>query len=252
MAPWIVAIVGSIASIVAAVLIIMLLIQPRQDQIKEEKARYDAAYDDSTQAATDAANKQLKEAQEYAADINKQWHIKEAALMPPFDVKNRTTAWHQLAQELSQNLGPSLERWIDRTGVTRLTAIAIQAPPSSPNAINGNTLQIPISGGSGAMSVRGDFRSLLSHVIKWNDFNRLVLIDQLNLTGNSPYMTASYTAKVIIFPQNPTQLGGSVEKSGTATGAGAAGGFGPGGFGPGGPGGMPPGMGGPPPGYGGR
>jgi len=241
--PIIVAVVGAIACLLAVILPFFLLIQPTQARIDAANQKYQAAYNDSTKEAQAAANKKLKDAQTYAADMRSQWHVKENNLMPPFDVSHRDTAWKQLAHELSENLGPSLERWMSHSGVVPLSSIAIQAPPNSPNGITGAPLVIPVNQ-SGQVNVGGDFRALLAHILKWNDFGRLVLIDQLKLSGNSPNMQASYTANVIIFPQNAEKLGATIAKSGadTSAGGGAAGYGGGGGYpgaggGYGGPGG---------------
>jgi len=247
--PIIVAVVGAIACLLAIILPYFLLIQPTQQRIDAANARFQAAFNDSTPAAHNTAQKQLDDAKASAADIRNQWHIKEKTLMPPFDVSHRDTAWKQLAHELSENLGPSLERWMSHAGVVQLSSIAIQAPPNSPNGITGSPIPVPVNS-SGQMTVGGDFRSLLAHVLKWNDFNRLVLIDQLKLAGNSPNMQATYTATVFIFPQNGDKLGATIAKSGVG-GTGGAGGFGGGAYGAGGGGygGGRGGYGGPPTGF---
>jgi hypothetical protein len=239
--PIIVAVVGAIACLLAFILPYFFLIQPTQGKIDADVATYNAAFNDSTPTAHAAAQKQLDDANTQAAQIRSDWHVKETNLMPPFDVSHRDTAWKQLAHELSENLGPSLERWMSHAGVVQLSSIAIQAPPNSPNGITGSPIAVPINT-SGQMTVGGPFSALLTHILKWNDFNRLVLIDQLKLAGNSPNMEASYTATVFIFPQNSEKIGATMSEAGAA--GGTTGGFGGGAFGAGGP---PPGFGGGPP-----
>ena len=135
--------------------------------------------------------------------------------MPPYDVSlPRMTAWQQLSNELTYNLGPDVERWIPRTGVTPLSTFSIAAPPNSPNAITNAPLIIPL----GSVNVQGDFRRILYHFLKWNDFNRLVLADGLSLHGNSPNMTATYTAEVIIFPQGDDNLAKPIDAAGGGAG----------------------------------
>ena len=237
--PIAVAVIGSVLSILAVVLITFLLIKPTQERYDAAKSRWDAAYPDSTQSAQTGAKNLLEKNKADARATYAKWDATQKALMPPFDVSKRYQAWGQLAHELSYNLGPSLERWITRTGVVRQTAITVPAPPNSPNDITNAPLRIPVSGG--AIQVGGDFRTLLTHVVEWNNFNRLVLIDGLALSGNSPYMQGSYRAQVIIFPQNPTNVGKTLDTAGTGGTTGLRGG--PGGF-PGGPGGGYPGAGG--------
>jgi len=154
--------------------------------------------------------------------------------MPPYDVSDRFRAWKQISYELEAYLGPDIERWVPRTGVTLLSAVSVQAPPSSPNGITNVPMVIPIGGGS--VSVGGSFRNILAHILRWNNFNRLVLIDNLQLAGTSPYMEGTYSAKVIIFPQNEDKIGAAIPEAGSGTSTATFGGAG----GPGGPmGGMP-------------
>jgi hypothetical protein len=241
--PVVVAVIGSVLCILAVVLISLMLIKPNQDNYAGYKARLDAAYNDSTPAAQQAAQAKLTQAKNDAHAIYAKWAATQKAIMPPFDVSRRYQAWGQLAHELSYNLGPSLERWVTKTGVVRLSSISIQAPPNSPNDITGAPIVIPISGGG--VEVGGDFRTLLTHVVAWNDYNRLVMIDGLQLDGNSPFMSAKYRAEVIIFPQNADKVDKPIGTAGA--GGNAAGGAG-GGY-PGGPGGYPGAAGGPPGGY---
>lgn len=238
--PIIVAVVGFVLIAVAVGIAFGVFIVPTSQKITEQQERFNGAYQDSLPSAQAEAKSELDANNKTAAGIRAQWDIKEKALMPPYDVSDRGLAWKQLSRELSYNLGPNLERWMARSGVIQQTSISIEAPPNSPNLISGSPLVIPITGSSGSMSVGGDFRSLLESVLKWNDFNRLVLIDRLQLHGNSPYMQAQYDAQVIIFPQHADKLGGTVEKSGTGGGGGGFGGGGGYGGGPGGPpGGLP-------------
>ena len=241
--PVAVAVIGSVLSILAVVLITFLLIKPTQDRYEAANARWNAAYPDSTQEAQASAKNQLAKNKAAARITYAKWDATQKALMPPFDVSQRYEAWGQLAHELSYNLGPSIERWITRTGVIRQTAITVTGPPNSPNDITGAPLRIPVSGG--AIQVGGDFRTLLTHVVQWNNFNRLVLIDGLALSGNSPFMQGSYRAQVIIFPQNPLAIGKTLDEAGTAGGRAGIGG---GGAFPGGAGSFP-GGGGAPGGY---
>lgn len=222
--PLVVAIIGSVLTISAIILIVLFLIQPIRQKTDDATAERDAAVSSGgTDHDVKTANADLAKAQLDAKATREQWHVKEVTLMPPFDVSKRYSAWRQLSHELSENLGPSLERWMARSGVVQLSSISIAAPPSSPNDITGAPLVIPVSGSDGAMSVEGDFRSILAHIVKWNDFNRVVLVDKVELHGNSPFMTAKYDASVIIFPQNPTTVDKPVVSAGTGAGGGAAG-----------------------------
>lgn len=245
--PVIVAVIGTLACLLSVGLITYFLIMPSQTQISGFNDRIAAVGNDADPATKIAAQKDVVKATNDVVTIKNLWHVKEVALMPAFNIDNRYAAWKQLSIELAQNLGPRIEKWIPHTGVASLSNITIGAPPASPNDISDAPLTIPISGGS--LAVAGGFRAILNHIVLWNNFNRLVLIDNLALSGNSPFMQGTYSAEVIIFPQGG-KLGNPIPQAGTAGGTTS-------GFGGGMPGGPPPGFGGgmpggPPPGMGGH
>ena len=171
--------------------------------------------------------------------------------MPRYNVSlQRLVAWQQLSNELTYNLGPDIERWIpaDRRhpaqhGQHRRAADQPerhhQCAPDHPHRRrrrDGRRLfrrGSPGGGGSGgaysggaagrgSITVAGDFRRILYHILKWNDFNRLVLADNLQLHGNSPFMTATYSAEVIIFPQGDNKLSPPIAAAGGGAAAPAA------------------------------
>ncbi len=230
--PAIVAAIGVVFCLLAVGLIGWFLIKPTLEALAVQQARLAANYPDSTQASQAAALKQVRLAQIKVAQIKTQWAIDQSRFMPPYDVSNRPKAVSQLNNELGRSLGPSLERQLRSGGVTTTTAVTLPPPPVSPNDITAAPLVIPL----GTATVNGDFRRILTHFYNWQYFNRLVLVDNLNMNGNSPYMTATYTATVYIFPQNDASLPPPIAKAG----GGAAAGTTPGGF-PGGSGGSPSG-----------
>lgn len=254
--PLIIAIVGFVASALAAVAIYFLMIKPTQDALGVQQGIYDQNYPDSTTASQKAAQKTLADAKLKVQQTKFQYAVKSAARMPRYDVSNRTLALQQITYELGHYLGPDIQHQLRATGVKSDTQVVLPTPPLSPNDITAAPVVIPL----GTISVTGDFRHILTHFYEWQYFNRLVLVDNLELTGSSPYMTATYTATLYIFPQNDDKLGptipGAAGGAAAPGGAGALGGGAPGGF-PGGrpggfPGGPPPGAGGPPPGAGAR
>lgn len=199
LSPAIVAVIGVALCLMAAGGIVYFLIKPTQDQIAVQQARYDENYPDSTPQVQAQAKKALATAVIQVNNIKQEWAIKEAALMPPFDVGgDRFKAWHQLSYELAHYLGPDLERQMKTTGVASNVTFKLPPPPVSPNDITNAPVVIPL----GQITVNGDFRRILTHFYDWQYFNRLVLVDGLALQGNSPYMKGSYTATVYLFPQN--------------------------------------------------
>jgi len=208
-------------------------ITPTQARIDAAQAKFDANFQGSTPSVHAAAEKAFKDNTAAANDIKNRWHVKEVTLMPPYDVSNRGLAWKQISYERSERLGPMLEHWLSHQDVISNNTITVAPPPNSPNGITSVPLLIPV--GTGSLTVQGDFRSILAHFLRWNDFNRLVLCDKLQLTGNSPTMTGNYTAVIIEYPQNPTNLGASIPQNGGGAGGG---GFTGGGFTGGGGGGF--------------
>ena len=236
MSPWVIAGVGIALSLLAIAGIFFLMIKPTLDQTAAQKAIYDQNYPDSTAAAQRAAQQQLAAAKLQVKQIQFQWAVKSAARMPRYDVSNRTLALKQLTYELTRYLGPDIQRWLNATpGAHSDTQVVLPAPPVSPNDITAAPVVIPL----GTITVTGDFRHILQHYYNWQYFNRLVLVDNLSLTGNSPYMTGTYTATLFIFPQNDTHLGPIIPEAGTGTGAGATPGGSPGSYPGGSPGGYP-------------
>lgn len=229
LSPGIVAAIGIVFCLLAVGLIGWFLIKPTLENTAAQQARLTANYADSTDIAQKNALKQVSLAQIKVAQIKTQWKIDEARYMPPYNVANRQLAVRQLTYELGQYLGPDLERQFKAGGVTNTTNVTLPPPPISPNDITAAPLVIPL----GPVTVGGDFRRILTHFYKWQSFNRLVLVDGLALDGNSPYMTGTYNATVIIFPQNDGELPAPVVKAG----GGAAAGTTPGGY----PGGSPSG-----------
>jgi hypothetical protein len=236
--PLLVAIIGFVLCIMAVAGIFFGLIKPTQESTATAQARLDAAQPDSTLPEQNKALKALNAANLQVKMVQNIWAQKDAALMPRYDVSNRFGALKQLTTELTQNLGPNLERHARHPGVVSTSTFNLPAPPVNPNDITNAPVVIPL----GTLTDVGPFRSILTNVYNWQYFNRLVLIDDLALHGNSPYMQGTYTATLFLFPQHDTKLPPIIAAAGggTATTTGR----GPSSFG--GPPGMPggPGMGG--------
>ena len=205
MSPAVVAVIGIVLSLMAVAGITFGLIKPTQDKITVAQSRYDAAHPDSLPTAQAAAQKQLDAANLAARMTQNLWAQKDAALMPRFDVSNRFGALRQLTYELTQYLGPDLEhhaRLAGLIGVRSTSSFNLPAPPVNPNDITNAPVVIPL----GTITDTGHFRGILTNVYNWQYFNRLVLIDNLALHGNSPFMQGTYTATLYLFPQNDTKL----------------------------------------------
>lgn len=239
--PAIIAVIGVVLSLLAIAGLYFLLIKPAQDETVVQQGIYDQNYPDSTPQAQKKAQKTLADAKVTVQQTKFQWAVKSAARMPRYDVSNRTMALQQITYELTRYLGPDIQRQLKVTGVKSDTQVVLPTPPLSPNDITAAPVVVPL----GTITVTGDFRHILKHFYEWQYFNRLVLVDGLTLSGSSPYMTATYTATLYIFPQNDDKLGPIIPGAGgggTPTPGGGAGGP-PGGYPGGFRGGGPPGMG---------
>jgi len=224
--PLLVAIIGIVLSLMAVAGIAFGLIKPTQEKIGVAQARYEAAEPDSRLTAQNKALKGLNDANLKVRMVQNIWAQKDAALMPRYDVSNRFGALKQLTTELTQNLGPNLERHARQSPVRSTSLFNLPAPPVNPNDITNAPVVIPL----GTITDIGQFRSILTNVYNWQGFNRLVLIDNLALHGNSPYMQGTYTATLYLFPQNDTKLPPVIAAAGAGTTA-TAGGRGPSSFG---------------------
>ena len=251
--PLIVAVVGIVLSLLVIAGIGFLMIKPTLEATAVQQGIYDQNFPDSTPGAQKLAQKGLTDAKVAVQQIKFQWAVESAAKMPRYDVSNRTLALRQITYELDHYLGPDLQHQLRTTGVKSDTQVVLPAPPLSPNDITAAPIVVPL----GTITVNGDFRHILTHFYEWQSFNRLVLVDNLALTGSSPYMQGTYTATLYIFPQNDTSLGPIIPGAGGGTGGTASPGGYPGGFPGGPPGGFPGGPpggrpggfpGGPPPG----
>lgn len=230
LSPIVVAVIGIVASLLAVGGIIYFMVMPVLSQTTTANSRYDAAKNDATPLANMKATKDVAQAKIDVANTQAKWAVIQNTLMPAYDVSNRYTAWQQISQELSYKLGPNLQNWIKHTGVVPLSSVAIAAPPASPNAITAAPLVIPIGGQSGQVSVGGSFKGILRHFQLWNNYPRLVLLDNLALHGNSPFMQGTYTAEVIIFPQNDQKVDQPLPQAGADTAVAGGGGYPGGGY----------------------
>lgn len=207
-----VVIIGSVACALAVAGLYFLIIKKQYQQIGQldtqlQTLSQEAARKGQAEARLEAAKQKNRVVM---AKYDK--YLREK--MPPITFADRAQGMIALWKEQSEILGPLLQSWPHKTGVTLTNNLSIPAAPVNPNAIEPTLITIPI----GTFSVRGDFTTILSHLRSWNKFNRLVKIDAGKLTGPSPGMTADYSVTVYIFPR------GEAGQNIAMAGAGAEGG----------------------------
>lgn len=233
-----IAIIGSVLTVLAAVGIFFGLIRPLQDRMTAANAKYES--NEVNALRRPQVEEQRRAAQREVATAQREFARYEARYMKPsIDLTNPLIAVQQRWEEQTNRLGPMTLRFLraDRSVRIAQQAITVPAPPSDPNAATESLITLPL----GNVSVIGSFRNVLNHAERWNRFTRLVLVDNLTLTGNSPFLTAQYSLTCYIFTRGTPQ-GPPVPSVGEAGGGGGGfGGFGDGGGYPGGGGGGYPG-----------
>lgn len=209
-----VVIIASVACLMVVVGLYFLVIKKSNESIAVLQAQLDQLNQQAAQKATVEAQL-AAEKQKYQAVV---WKYNKYLVgkMPPISFEDRANGMIALWKEQSEQLGPMLQAWPNKTGVRLASSISVPAAPVDPNTVATSLVTIPI----GTISVVGDFRSILSHVRSWNKFKRLVQIDPVSLKGSSPFMTATYKLTVYIFPRGET--GPSVAMAGAGA-PGAAG-----------------------------
>jgi hypothetical protein len=226
-----VAIIGALACIIAGTFMLFLMVKPAQARLVTLQERYQKAEGMWQRKAQ--VERELEDAKQKNHLMFWKLNYYMDHKMPNLSFSNRTVGMVQLWKEQSITLGPLLKSWPAKTGVKLTSTFTLPAPPVSPNSLETTLIKIPV----GNFTVVGDFATIMAHIRSWNKFPRLVQIDPVSLTGESPNLTATYAVTVYIFPKGDP--GPTVPMAGGAAAAGAAA------PGPGGP--MDPGM-APPPG----
>jgi hypothetical protein len=246
-----VAIIGSVLTIGIPVGVFFGLIKPEMDKIAAQKATYDANSQYVGPAPLNTHKQALQAAVNQVAAAEARWDGITRTKNPDIDLSDRFLAWRQLTRELEFVLGPSVEHWLPHTGIQPLGIIYLDAPSPDPNAVPPSVITVPLrmapfptasagpgggggesatpasfsaapSGGggggstTGSMNVLGTFPGILHHIESWNKFSRIVVIDNVSLSGYSPIITGSYNATVYIFTTNGDKEGTPVP-SGAAT-----------------------------------
>lgn len=207
-------IIGSVLTVAVAVAVFFLLIRPKMDEMAVAQAKYD-----SNKAIADT--KPLKEADLVKAKQEVQqervkWARYERQYMPDINISSLLGGMQQRWREQSLVLGPMVQKYLRSDHTVRITSagITIPAPPTDPNAVNVSLIELPL----GSVTVQGQFNNVLKHTERWNRFRRLVQVDGLGLTGNSPNLTAQYTLKMYIFTRG--EPGPAVPQAGGGGGGG--------------------------------
>jgi Tfp pilus assembly protein PilO len=234
----VVAIGASVAVVLAAVLYFALIsparatITEREGEkatLEEKKAALPKAKADKAKAEADKA-KALADLAKYENQ-----YMRVGPEKAFISMADRTKAMILLWKEQSSTLAPLLARSIKSSGVRLLTPIQIPPAPTDPNVIDPNLIQIP----GIQIQVSGSFPQIMQFLRSVEKWPRLVMVNNVTLSGESPQLIAQMDLTVHYLPRDSEKA----QPVPTATGAGGEAGT-TGGYGvPGAPG-APPGYGG--------
>ena len=236
-------IIGLVLGILAAAGVFFALVKPVEEQITEVTAEAETY---TTKAATKSqAEAKLATAQKDQAvsRINLQrWETRYMRLGPDrafLSMKDPQQAMILLWKEQANTVGPLLTRFIRRSGVRLVSGITVPGAPIDPNAINPNEYTVPL----GQVQVRGSFRNINRFLRSVQNAPRLLRINNVDLSGQSPNITANVDLTMIVLPRDSDKVQPIPLATGEGGTTGATGGGYPGGGYPGGgyPGGGPAG-----------
>ena len=188
--------------IIAAVLTVLVaagiwfgLIKPKQEALDAAQQRYEAANAVAITRSKEEADQ--KKANQEVAVAKAKWNAYDTKLMPDINVSNFLKGSQQLWKEQILVLGPLADKFLKQDTKVQIlqSNITLPAPSTDPNQVNKKSFEFPL----GTVSVQGTFQNVLNNVQRWNNFNRLVVVDGLTLSGNSPRLVGTYTLRVVIF-----------------------------------------------------
>ncbi|MEN6520159.1 MAG: hypothetical protein ABFD46_03280 [Armatimonadota bacterium] len=147
--------------------------------------------------------KSLQDANAKVLEKTAEYEKTMRARMPNISLDDTRTGMLALWHEQSEVLGPLLLNHIRSSkGIQLMSSIQIPAPTVNPNDLQ-SYADSPIRIDVGKVSVSGNFKSIMNHLRSWNKLNRLVLVDQPSLTGESPNLVCEYTLSVFLYPMTP-------------------------------------------------
>lgn len=197
-----VAIIGSILTVLVAAGIYFFLISPLMERYRLADDKYNAqkAIADTRPQAEQERDQARREVAQAQTEYRR---YERRFFSPPIDVTNLLIGVQQRWREQTVVLGPKLLRFArgDRRVRLAKAGFTIPAPPTDPNAANTELIVLPV----GDVSVVGSFSNILSHAERWNRFDRLVLVDDLKLTGNSPRLVGEYKMTCYIFTRGKSE-----------------------------------------------
>jgi hypothetical protein len=209
-------IIAGVLSLIIAGGIFFGLIKPLNERMEAANAKYTAnepiaAQRSSAEADRKKALADVNNAKLEFARYEKRFFYRrtQAGLQPLVNVSDRLRALQQRWQLQGQSgLGPEVLAFLNRDKSVRITqaGLSIPAPPQEANEAVEELIVLPL----GTVAVEGTFDKVLDHTVRWNKFNRLMLVDGLALQGNSPRLAGTYALTCYIFASGARRTGSSV------------------------------------------
>ena len=208
-------IIGAVLTIISALVIYFTLVKPGNEALDAANVHLQAAT--ATAEKQGAATKDRTLATREVAKAKATWDQYDRKYMPNIDVSNRLLGVQQLWHEQVEVLGPRVERFLraDHSVEIVQDGITVTGVPSDPNAVVAKQFTYDL----GAVAVAGTFNDVLNHAARWNKFDRLILMDNLTLRGNSPRLIGQYSLQCFEFTHNIEKPGPVIPQAAPPTGA---------------------------------
>lgn len=224
---WIISVVVALLAVAA---IYFLMIKPGMEHLEERQSFRDSRQIVANDKGKETKRKKDVQLRKKVAEAD--WSRYDRALMPRVNMADLWTATQQFWTEKIDRLGPMVDKYLmaDKSVTVINKQLSLAAPAADPNQVNQpQPFVFPI----GSVRVRGTFPNIMRHIRRWNNFNRLVLVDGVNLVGQSPQLEATYSLTIYEWAQNTEKPGpafpwaGGTGAGGVMGGGGAMGGSGP-------------------------
>jgi hypothetical protein len=191
-------IIFGVLSVLTAALLWYALIKPREDEITKQASIVTTNKPEAD--ALPVAIKDLAKANQEVAAAKVEWARYDKRYMPRIGTDDPWQDSLKLWDQQMFKLGPKIRDFITKDKTVQITGMNLQlpAPSSDPNVVSGLTL-LPYE--LGTITVTGTFENILRHVERYNTFDRLIMVRDLTLSGNSPNLVGTYAITCYIFPQ---------------------------------------------------
>jgi len=224
--------IGVVVAIIVGVALYFTIITGAQDEIKKKQSELDTVKAEAAKLQT--AKNALAKAQEEEKQATADYARYEAMYMPTLHYTNNrittmmTVWWPNKGRSWPERFLRGVREHMARerkvNGVVWLNPETITLPPygPDPNTIDMGEGDNALTFGPYEMSVRGrNYDSLMRHIKSWNNVKLLgvPVVDQVQLSGNSPNLVATYSLTFTIILHEPIP-GQSPRVSGTSSGAG--------------------------------